>query len=75
MRTRQHFIASLKIVLHKFQLQLFSTVTREAMRGEKTVDLPFMKYFKFNSFGPNCSSETSVVSVDVQLKQLIIFYN
>lgn len=39
------------------------------------MDLPFMKYFKFNPFGPNCSPETSVISVDVQLKQLVIFYS
>lgn len=75
-RTRQLLIDTLKTVLHKFQLQhSFQLLLKKQRGGKQTVNLPFMKYFEFNSFGPNCSSETSVISVDVQLKQLVIFYS
>lgn len=36
------------------------------------MDSPFVKHFKFNSFGPNRASEASVVPVDVQLEQLVV---
>lgn len=75
MRTRQHFTAGLKIGLHQFQVLQSSQLFQRGNEREQTVDLPFMKYFKFNPFGPNCSPETSVISVDVQLKQLVIFYS
>lgn len=50
----------------------FSSITLQLLAGKQTVDSPFVKHFKFNSFGANCAPEASVVPVDVQLEQLVV---